>query len=285
MDFSLHTQGPPERKQRAASARAFEVCGISHRGLIRVHNEDFWFADEKLGLAVVADGVGGQADGALASRAAVDCVAEYLRRATDGFLRATSSAAISTAAAADTSVWKMQERTVARAIGLANRRLVAVNATASDVKQRRGSTIVGLWAPWGADSLATIFHVGDSRIYLLRDGVLKPLTSDHSAYQQWSDSGKRGSPPPKSFILQALGLSNVAPDIRSVSTIPGDRFLLCSDGLTNAIDDGELQAALQDDGSMNSACERLVSLALARGGNDNLTTVLCKFSGDEVRSK
>ena len=285
MSISLHTQGPPARKPRAASERAFEVCGISHRGLIRVHNEDFWFADEKLGLAVVADGVGGQADGALASRAAVDCVVEYLRRATDGFLRVTSSAAISTAAAADTSVWKMQERTVARAIGLANRRLVAVNATASDVKQRRGSTIVGLWAPWGADSLATIFHVGDSRIYLLRNGVLKPLTSDHSAYQQWSDSGKRGSPPPKSFILQALGLSDVAPDIRSVSTVPGDRFLLCSDGLTNAIDDGELQTALQEDGNMNSACERLVSLALARGGNDNLTTVLCKFSGDEVRSK
>jgi PPM family protein phosphatase len=285
MDFSPHTQGQPARTRRAASARAFEVCGISHRGLIRVHNEDFWFADEKLGLAVVADGVGGQADGALASRAAVDCVVEYLRRATDGFLRATSSAAISTAAAAGASVWKMQERTVARAIGLANRRLVAVNAVASDVRQRRGSTIVGLWAPWGADSLATIFHVGDSRIYLLRNGVLKLLTSDHSAYQQWSDSGKRGSPPPKSFILQALGLSDVAPDIRSVSTLPGDCFLLCSDGLTNAIDDSELQTALQEDGNMNSACERLVSLALARGGNDNLTTVLCKFSGDEVRSK
>ena len=284
MGISPHTQGPPARKQRAASERAFEVCGISHRGLIRVHNEDFWFADEKLGLAVVADGVGGQADGALASRAAVDCVVNYLRRTTDAFFRTTSSAAISTAAA-DGSVSKMQERVVARAIGLANRRLVSVNALAGDVRQRRGSTIVGLWAPWGADSLATIFHVGDSRIYLLRNGVLKPLTSDHSAYQQWSDSGKRGSPPPKSFILQALGLSDVAPDIRSVLTLPGDRFLLCSDGLTNAIEDGELQTALQDDASMNAACEQLVSLALARGGNDNLTTVLCKFSGDEVRTK
>src|SRR6266699_334516 len=79
MGFSLHTQGQPAREPRAASERAFEVCGISHRGLVRVHNEDFWFADEKFGLAIVADGVGGQADGALASRAAVDCVAKYLR--------------------------------------------------------------------------------------------------------------------------------------------------------------------------------------------------------------
>src|SRR6266699_11640 len=76
MGLSPHKHGQPARKQRAASERAFEVCGISHRGLIRVHNEDFWFADERLGLAIVADGVGGQADGALASRAAVDCVAK-----------------------------------------------------------------------------------------------------------------------------------------------------------------------------------------------------------------
>ena len=285
MDPLLHTQVPPTRKQRAVPARAFEVCGLSHRGLVRSHNEDCWFADERLGLAIVADGVGGQADGALASREAVDCVAKYLRRATDASSLATSSQAVSTPAATSHSGWQMQERVVARAIDLANRRLVAVNAIASDAKQRRGSTIVGLWVPQGADSLATIFHVGDSRMYLLRNEVLTPLTRDHSAYQQWLDSGKPGSPPSKNFILQALGLSDVVPDICSVPTFPGDRFLLCSDGLTNAIDDGELAGALADDGNMNSACERLVSLGLARGGNDNLTTVLCKLLGDEDRSR
>src|SRR5712671_2502743 len=100
MGFSRHTQGQPARKPRAAAGRAFEVCGISHRGLIRVHNEDFWFADERLGLAIVADGVGGQADGALASRAAVDCVVKYLRRAAAAYFRATSSPAISRVAVA-----------------------------------------------------------------------------------------------------------------------------------------------------------------------------------------
>ena len=281
MDLSLHAQRQPARK-RAASSRAFDVCGISHRGLIRVNNEDFWFADEKLGLAIVADGVGGQADGALASRAAVGCVAKYLQRAACAFSRATSLTASPTLALARDSVSRMQERAVARAIDLANRRLVAINTAASDVRQRRGTTIVGLWAPWGSDSLATIFHVGDSRIFLLRNGVLKPLTCDHSAYQQWLDSGKRGSAPPRSFILQALGLSNVAPDISSVAAHPGDRFLLCSDGLTNSVDDHELEAALTHEVSLNSACERLVSLGLARGGYDNLTTVLCTFSDDGV---
>jgi len=281
MDLSLHPQRQPARK-RAAPSRAFDGCGISHRGLIRVNNEDFWFADEKLGLAIVADGVGGQADGALASRAAVGCVAKYLRRAASAFSRATSLTASSTLAPTRDSVSKMQERAVARAIDLANRRLDAVNAAASDVRRRRGTTIVGLWAPWGSDSLATIFHVGDSRIYLLRNGVLKPLTCDHSAYQQWLDSGKRGSAPPRSFILQALGLSDVAPDISSVASHPGDRFLLCSDCLTNSVGDHELETALTHEVSLNSACERLVSLGLARGGHDNLTTVLCTFSDGGV---
>jgi protein phosphatase len=282
MDVSLNAKRQPARK-RAAPSRAFDVCGISHRGLIRVNNEDFWFADEKLGLAIVADGVGGQADGALASRAAVGCVAKYLRRAASVFSSATSLTASSARALARDSVSRMQERAVGRAIDLANRRLVAVNAAASDARQRRGSTIVGLWAPWGSDSLATIFHVGDSRIYLLRNGVLKALTCDHSAYQQWLDSGKRGSAPPRSFILQALGLSDVAPDISSIAAYPGDRFLLCSDGLTNSVGDHELEAALAQEVSLNSACERLVSLGLARGGCDNLTTVLCTFSGEGVR--
>lgn len=280
MTSSLHTPGLPARKQPAAPARAFEVHGISHRGLIRAHNEDHWFADERLGLAIVADGVGGQADGALASQEAVDCVAKYLRRATDASFLASSSAA-----AAGDSVSQMQERVVARAIDLANRRLAAVNATASGPKQRRGSTIVGLWAPRGADSLATIFHVGDSRMYLLRNGALRSLTCDHSAYQQWLASGKQGTPPPKSFILQALGLSDVVPDICSVPAVPGDHFLLCSDGLTNAVDDDELESVLADSGNLNSTCERLVSFGLARGGNDNITTVLCKIMGDEDRGR
>jgi protein phosphatase len=213
----------------------------------------------------------------LASRAGVDCVAKYLRRVTDELSHATFSQGVSRSATAGNSVWETQERAAARAIGLANRRLVAVNATASDAGRRRGSTIVGLWAPWGVDSRATIFHVGDSRIYVLRNRVLKLLTSDHSVYQQWSNSGKRGSPPPKSFILQALGLSDVAPDISSLSAYPGDRFLLCSDGLTNTVGDDEIEAALQDKGTLHSACERLVSLGLARGGSGNLTAVLCKF--------
>lgn len=270
----------PAKQSRPVPARAplahFEVHGVSHSGLVRVHNEDSWFADASLGIAIVADGVGGHMDGALASRAAVECLAEYLRRASAALFR-DSSSELSRPAALDGSLRVTQENIVARAIALANRRLLVVNAGTSDARHRRGSTIVGLWAPWGADSLATVFHVGDSRMYLLRNGQLRPLTRDHSAYQQWADSGKRGSPPPKSYILQALGLSDVAPGIVSISTRAGDRLLLCSDGLSNLVEDHELQTVLTTEMSLEAASERLVALALARGGTDNLTAVLCAF--------
>jgi len=272
------------RKPVAASVphAQLEVSGVTHCGLIRVHNEDSWYADASLGLALVADGVGGHMDGALASRAAVDCIAEYLRRASA--VRDRSSPA-SRPAATDGSLRSIQEGVAARAVALANRRLMAVNASTSDARQRRGTTIVGLWAPSGVDSLATVFHAGDSRMYLFRNGQIRPLTRDHSAHQQWVDTGKRGSPPPKSYILQALGLSDVAPGITSIPVCAGDLFLLCSDGLSNLVEDQELQNVLAAERDLEAANQRLVSLALARGGTDNLTSVLCAFCATGGRSQ
>lgn len=275
MSSSLQMAKVPGRNARSGKKHCFEARGLSHVGLIRVHNEDSWLAEEPLGLAIVADGVGGHLDGALASRAAVDGVAAYLRRASAMLSRKRFSQ--TSWPVTDDSLRTGQERIVARAIALTNRRLLAVNGAIGDSRQRRGSTIVGLWAPLGAGSLATIFHVGDSRMYLLRDGALKPLTRDHSAYQQWADAGKHGSAPPKSYILQALGLSNVTPDIVSLQPCAGDRFLLCSDGLTNNVPDDELQRVLAAGPDLDAAIQRLVSLGLARGASDNLTMVLCTF--------
>ena len=240
---------------------------MSHRGLVRVHNEDAWQAEAGLGLAIVADGVGGHANGAVASQGAVRWISAYVRRV---MARSTSAALLERT---------RQERTLRRAIAFANRRLVAINAAAGDMKDRCGTTIVGVWAPHGAGSAATVFHVGDSRMYLLRKNArIKALTRDHSAYQQWLDSGRRGSPPPKSYILQALGLSDVAPDIVSFDVAAGDRFLLCSDGVSNGVAPAEMQEVMAESPNLETACERFISLGLARGGNDNLTSVVGAFS-------
>jgi protein phosphatase len=279
MISSLQMAQASSRAPRSYGNHLFEARGLSHVGLIRVHNEDSWLVEDSLGLAIVADGVGGHLDGALASRAAVECVASYLRRASAMLFR-TKFLKPSRPVAAGDSLRDTQERLVARAIGLTNRRLLAVNGAIGDSRQRRGSTIVGLWAPRGAGSPATVFHVGDSRMYLLRDGALKSLTRDHSAYQQWTDTGKHGSPPPKSHILQALGLSNVTPDIASLEPYAGDRYLLCSDGLTNTVQDDELKHMLAAGPDLDTAIQRLVSLGLARGASDNLTIVLCSFPSE-----
>jgi serine/threonine protein phosphatase PrpC len=235
--------------------------------LVRVHNEDAWHADSSLGLAMVADGVGGHANGAVASQSAVRWISAYVRR-----VMARSKGAVLSERA-------QQERTLGRAIAFANKRLVAINAAAGDAKDRCGTTIVGLWAPHGTASAATVFHVGDSRMYLLRKNArLQALTRDHSAYQQWLDSGRRGSPPPKSYILQALGLSDVAPDIITIDIAAGDRFLLCTDGLSNGVEALEMQEVMAESASLETACERFISLGLARGGNDNLTSVVGALS-------
>jgi len=258
---------PSTERIVSSTEHEFDVRGLSHRGLVRVHNEDAWHADSSLGLAIVADGVGGHANGALASQAVVRWISSYVRRVMVFSTRAALSEKM------------QQERTLGRAIAYANKRLVSINATAGDVKERCGTTIVGVWAPCGTASAATVFHVGDSRMYLLRKNArLEALTRDHSAYQQWVDTGRRGSPPPKSYILQALGLSDVAPDIISIKVAAGDRFLLCTDGLSNGVEPAEMQEVMTKSASLETACERFISLGLARGGNDNLTSVVGVFS-------
>ncbi|HEY4265618.1 MAG TPA: protein phosphatase 2C domain-containing protein [Micropepsaceae bacterium] len=254
------------RNASSAAKAAFAVYGLSDRGLVRANNEDCWFADGGLGLALAADGVGGHANGARASQGAVRCIADYIRRARkiigdDGLTPP-----------------EMRERIVARAIALANRRLVIANTAVPDARHQCGTTIVGLWAPHGVHSPATLFHVGDSRLYRLRDGRIDAVTRDHSAYQKWCDTGRHGTAPPKSYILQALGLSAVVPDIVSIQVCPGDCFLLCTDGLTNNVADAELEGELAANSALETVCERLVSLGLARGGSDNLTAVCCAFS-------
>src|SRR3954467_6152995 len=147
------------------AAQTFDVRGLSHRGLVRVDNEDAWYAESEIGLAIVADGVGGHANGAIASQKAVLCIANYLRRITARLPRLVSFDRAE------------QERAIARAIAFANKRLVAINAAAADAKERCGTTIGGVWAPRGTGSLVTVFHVGDSRMYLLRKSAsLEPLT-------------------------------------------------------------------------------------------------------------
>jgi protein phosphatase len=258
-------------RNKPAPRGAFDAHGLTHRGMVRDHNEDTWLTDPRIGLALVADGVGGHGDGARASQAAAKLIAGYLRRVFD---RATKRNAASLGDAA------AQEAVVRRAIAFAHRRMLAHNGATRNRSRRRGSTIVGLWAPRGTGHPATIFHVGDSRLYLLRQSRLQQMTRDHSAYEQWQATGKVGAAPSKKYILQALGLSDqVVPTVKSMAPVRDDCVLICSDGLTGCVEDIEIATIVAIDEDLAGLCDRLIATGLAHDASDNLTAVLCKFGG------
>jgi protein phosphatase len=242
----------------------FQVYGLSHPGAVRGENEDTWLGDPETGLVLVADGVGGHGDGAWASHEAAEGIARFVRRV-------HSRQSIDKVLDPD-----FQARVVGKAIGYAHRRMLA--ARARGAHHRCGSTIVGVWAPGGANAGATLFHVGDSRLYLLRQQRFLQLTKDHSAYEQWRMQGEIGSPPSRKYILQALGLTDrVEPTVQTIVPVPGDKILICSDGLTGAVEDEDLASILASDGGLSMICETLIATGLSHEADDNLTAVVCGF--------
>jgi protein phosphatase len=260
-----HVTAPANLARLSRSAPAgFQVHGLSHPGVVREENEDTWYTDARIGLAIAADGVGGHGDGAWASQAATQWISRFIRRVYDRRPNAAFD---------DPAV---QERVIRHAIKFAHHRMLS--GRDGKERMRRGSTIVGLWAPGGADAAATVFHVGDSRLYLLRQGKLLQLTRDHSAYEQWRAGGEVGTAPSKKYILQAMGLSDrVEPTIQTIVPVTMDKVLICTDGLTGSVEDKDLSTILSSDAELSTLCDRLIASGLAHAAQDNLTAVLCTF--------
>lgn len=224
----------------------------THRGKVREMNEDALFAHGDAGTWAVADGMGGHDSGDLASATIVDALgAMHLEAEFDDSL--------------------------GRLCGLiqqANRTLV----TATEARPRHlrpGSTVVALLLQ---DEEGGVVWAGDSRLYRLRDGVLEQLTRDHSQIQDLLDQGlvdehKAELHPLAHVITQAIGFDMPAQlETRRFTVEPGDRFLLCSDGLNRVVEHGEIRDELAQTPLAERAA-RLIDLALARGAPDNVTVV------------
>ncbi|MEE9300412.1 MAG: protein phosphatase 2C domain-containing protein, partial [Alphaproteobacteria bacterium] len=276
------------------------AAGATHRGRVRQLNEDAFAIDPGIGLLLVADGMGGHDAGDVASVKAVAAIREFLAGQTP-FTDTTRTIGSSQRAqdwdAADRTLSEeditsdlaetagratpSDAETAAAAVRHANDRLHAINRSRGFPPGKgMGTTIVGLMCGRQDSSSGTVVHVGDSRLYRLRDGHLHRLTRDHSAYQHWVDGGCEGAPPPTNIILQALGpRAEVTPSISTHTLLPGDIYLLCTDGLWGIIPDGSIEEQLHDvaPDSLNEACETLIRAANARGGNDNITVVLAAF--------
>ena len=258
-----------------------ELRFVSHSevGLVRKNNQDSGFASPT--LLVVADGMGGAAAGDLASAVAIDTIRQIVPANTAKDAAASDipstdppSADGTSRADAPTAGEEMLE-VLAGAIHRANDRIA--DLVASDYSlDGMGTTVTS--AMFDGRDLG-VAHIGDSRAYLLRDGVLEQLTHDHSWVQSLVDEGKisveeAAIHPHRSLLLKVLnGHAANDPDLTMVPLHPGDRLMLCSDGVCGLVDDAMIGEALTRD-TIDEALALLVSESLAEGGIDNITVIV-----------
>ncbi len=259
----------PSVEHRLALGPAF---GMTDIGTARPSNEDNFLIDPALGLIAIADGMGGHEGGEVASNDALVAMASYLHAS-----QAEASGESGTAPSLDASA-HCPLTTVHYAVEFANQRMYQANVDQRRIRGRgMGTTLTGLWQPV-AGAPAVIFHVGDTRLYRLREGRLERLTRDQTLYQDVLDSGATALHlPPRNLLMQALGPDcAISPELQSHVVFPGDLFMLCSDGLHGAIDDDTiactLAAVAPDD--LGATCAELIDMAKRDGSRDNITVVL-----------
>lgn len=237
--------------------RIVEYAGLSDVGRQREANEDSYVLAAP--VFIVADGMGGARAGEVASRTA----AEVFEGASDG-------------------PEETPEQRLTRLTQEANRRIFELSQ--SDASRRgMGTTLTAaMVSPAGV----SVGHVGDSRAYRLRDGSLEQLTHDHSLVAELERSGQLTAEaaehhPQRSIITRALGPEpDVEVDAHTHATRPGDVFLLCSDGLTSMVSDGEIESIARGSKALSEAAEGLVRAANQSGGRDNITVVLFRIDDD-----
>ncbi|RUQ11882.1 serine/threonine-protein phosphatase [Corynebacterium genitalium] len=231
---------------------ALNFVAVSDRGLVRTNNEDSAYAGPH--LLVLADGMGGHAAGEVASQLMVEHL-EHLDRDPDD----ADMLALLGAAAEDGNA--------------------AIEASVAEHPEQAGMGTTLTATMFNGRELGLI-HVGDSRGYLLRKGELRQLTVDDTFVQSLVDGGKLApedvsSHPQKSLILKAYTGRAVEPHLELIEVKPGDRVLLCSDGLSDPVTQQTIQLALGD-GTPEMAANRLIELALRSGGPDNVTVVVAE---------
>jgi protein phosphatase len=248
-----------------------DVAGTTHVGMKRNHNEDSYLLLPEEALFCVADGMGGHSSGEIASRIAV----EELRE----FFKLTSRDEEATWPYKMDKMLNYDENRLATAIKLANVR-IHERASAENSYKGMGTTIATVhFAP----SAVYVAHVGDSRVYSFRGGLLKQLTEDHSLLNDYLKARKLTAEeieafPHKNVIVRALGMKDsVQIDIARFDLKEGDLFLLCSDGLSGMVSDAEIQGVLSKTNGLDSTCAQLVEMANAAGGTDNVTCVLVRY--------
>ena len=233
-------------------------AAVTDQGHVRSNNEDCHYAGDQ--LLVVADGMGGMAAGDLASRLAIEAMVSL-------------DAPIPT---------DHQMDALHKALEVANGR-IAETVAADPSLQGMGTTLTAVLFNGERAAMA---HVGDSRAYLLRAGRLNQLTKDDTYVQMLIDQGllkpeEAAGHPRRAVVTRVLQGEPVTPAYVIVEPLPGDRWLLCSDGLTGVVNDPTLEHEMRGVPDPKSCAERLVDLALRGGGPDNVTVIVADVTAGD----
>lgn len=271
---------PAAARASAGKARLrLEVHGMTDVGLVRDGNEDALLLLGGEHLFVVADGMGGHSAGEVASAYTIESMKAFYenpdltKKVRAAYLRARKAKKEIPQSEASMQAFRLK-----KAVESAN---LTVFQLAQQHEQLRdmGTTVV---AAYVNGSKLHVANVGDSRMYRLRSGKLHQLTEDHSLLNEYIKMNLLAPEeieafPYKNVIVRALGLQEaVAVDIFGYTVRSGDQYLLCSDGLTDLVRDAEIRAVLDNAPTAAAACHRLTELAKARGGHDNITTLLVR---------
>lgn len=247
-----------------------EVVGLTDTGRVRSHNEDSIDDDVEIGVILLADGMGGYKGGEVASAIAINSIMEKLKQDVPALAPGEE----------DPHTGYTNESIALRdAINTANE---AIYQTAQSQPQYQGMGTTVVMAIF-YDNRMTIAHVGDSRMYRFRNDTLEQITSDHSLLQELVDRGfytkeEARQSLNKNLVTRALGIEpSVAVDLHEDMTLPGDIYLLCSDGLSDMVDDVIIADTIRQYGAnLEETARQLVELANDNGGKDNISVVLAK---------
>jgi len=248
---------------------AVEVAGKTDVGCVRTNNEDNFGFDSRHGIFVVCDGMGGQAAGEVASKMGVDILLDYFRNHSPNAAEQSLTGQNGSSGA----------HSLADAIQLANKTIFQAGQQQNG-HNGMGSTIVA--ALVRGNSLA-IANVGDSRIYLVRQGTIQQLTQDHSLVMEQVRRGyitlqQAQQSQMQNIILRALGPEEVVEaDIEDLVALPGDVLIMASDGLTRYVPDEDILKIVQNRHGLQEACSELVNRAKEGGGDDNITCLLVRI--------
>ncbi len=227
--------------------------GKTDKGLVRKENEDAFCIEKDLGLLAIADGMGGHASGEVASKMAIEILRDSLKKEGEPLPDRLNSG-----------------------VKLANKMIYEASRSQSQLNGM-GTTLTAVQLDGNRLSIA---HVGDSRAYLIRGGVIEQLTDDHTIVSEQVARGmitreEAARSDMRNILSKALGIApEVDVDMEELTVSEGDQLVLCSDGLSELISDDEILSEVQSSNRPDKACDELVNLANQRGGEDNITVIV-----------